>query len=264
MGILGNGPQSTNPAIVELEHIESTRFSCNSYRGLPDGPAFEIVAGDLPVVVSAPHTVTHEREGRVKPSDDYTGAMALVLAHWTGCHAMVASRFDGCDPNWDPIEGSAYKQALVAHVLKAGVRFCLDLHGMVSASTSIVALGTADGATVASRPEVGAIAERILRARLEPLVERHHKPIVVDGALAARNPNTVSSTVARECGIPCVQVEVATPLRVPGKAGGGIPAGERPFKPETLGEEMAARSHPDPEAVFLTMQALAEAILACA
>lgn len=259
-----SGPQPESPIVAELEHIESTRFSCNSYRGLPDAPAFEIVAGDLPVVVSAPHAVTHEREGRVKPSGDYAGAMALVLALWTGCHAIVASRFDGCDPNWDPIEGSAYKQALVAHVLKAGVRFCLDLHGMVSASPSIVALGTADGTTVASRPEVGAIAERILRARLEPLVERHHKPIVVDGALAARNPNTVSSTIARECGIPCVQVEVATPLRVPGKAGSGIPAGERPFKPETLGEEQAARSHPDPEAVFLTMQALAEAIRACA
>lgn len=126
-----SGPQPESPIVVELEHIESTRFSCNSYRGLPDAPAFEIVAGDLPVVVSAPHAVTHEREGRVKPSDDYTGAMALVLAHWTGCHAIVASRFDGCDPNWDPIEGSAYKQALVAHVLKAGVRFCLDAwHGV--------------------------------------------------------------------------------------------------------------------------------------
>lgn len=250
--------------VEELERIEARRFSCNSYRGLPEAPAFEIVAGELPAIVSAPHAVTHLRGGRPKPSDDYTGAMALTIAREVGCHAIVASRFDGCDPNRDPLERSAYKQALVEYVRKQGIRLLVDLHGMVAASSALVALGTADGVTVAARPEVSDIAAGILRERLAPLAERYGRPVEVDGALAARGPSTVCRVVSERCGIPCLQIEIVTQLRVPWTAGGGIPKGERPFRPEAIDEEVTARLHPDQEAVCTMVRTLEELVRRCA
>ncbi|MGI6217588.1 MAG: hypothetical protein ACOYIK_08255 [Coriobacteriales bacterium] len=262
-GLSGQKGPDMDHVISELEKLEATRFSANSYRGLPDAPAFEIASGHIPAIVSAPHAVTHFRNGNPKPSDDYTGAMALVLAKLTGCHSIVASRFDECDPNWDPLETSKYKQELVEHVRENGIKFCLDIHGMVTASPALVELGTGDGASVETNPEVRDIAEEILSAKLAGFVELYGKPIVVDGEFAARNPNTVSRTVSKQCGIPCLQIEMATPMRVPWTAGGGIPEGEHPFKPESLKTELSARENPNPEAVFAMIQALAQIITNC-
>jgi hypothetical protein len=245
--------------IIELECIEAERFSCNSYRGLPAAPAFEIVSGTLPVIVSTPHAVTHVRDGRPKPSEDYTGAMALVLAHECGCHAIVASRTSDCDPNHDPLERSRYKQALVAYVREQGIRLLIDLHGMSAASGALVALGTADGTTVRADPEVRDAASAILRERLTPLAERFGRTVEVDGELAARGEHTVCATVARECGIACLQIEMATQVRVPWTAG-GIPEGERPYRPDALADEVAARTHPDSAAVIAMVRTLEELV----
>jgi hypothetical protein len=248
--------------IAELERIEAGRFSCNSYRGLSEAPAFELVSGELPTVVSAPHAVTHLRDGRPKPSEDYTGAMALVLACECGCHAIVASRTSDSDPNHDPLEQSRYKQALVAYVREQGIRLLIDLHGMSAASGALVALGTADGATVRADPGVRDAVSAILRERLAPLAERYGRPVEVDGRLAARGEHTVCATVAHECGIACLQIEMATQVRVPWTAG-GIPEGERPYRPDALAEEVAARSHPDPAAVVAMVRALEELVCHC-
>ena len=96
-----------------MADIELGRFSVNSYRGLPDALPFSVIEGELPAIISAPHAVSQLREGRVKPSDDFTGAMALTVAELSGASAIVASRYDDCDPNWDPFKTCAYKQALV-------------------------------------------------------------------------------------------------------------------------------------------------------
>ena len=97
--------------IEHMAEIELGRFSVNDYRGLPDALPFSVVEGELPVIVSAPHAVSQLREGRVKPSDDFTGAMALVVAELSGASAIVASRYDACDPNWNPFERCAYKRS---------------------------------------------------------------------------------------------------------------------------------------------------------
>ena len=97
-------------AISFIAEVELERFSVNDYRGLADAPPFRVTDGKLPVMVSAPHAVTQLREGKVKPSDDFTGAIALAVAQLAGCGAIVTSRYDGCDPNWDPFEQRARTQ----------------------------------------------------------------------------------------------------------------------------------------------------------
>ena len=67
--------------VAYMMETELGRFSVNDYRGLPDAPPYVVVEGELPVAVSAPHAVSQLREGRVKPSDDFTGALALAVAY---------------------------------------------------------------------------------------------------------------------------------------------------------------------------------------
>ena len=243
--------------IDDLIACEFERFSVNDYRGLPSSPEFEIVSGELPVLVSAPHAVTCVRNGKIKPSEDYIGAIALAVAKRTGCHAIVATRTGGGDPNWDALEASPYKHALCEHVRANGVQLVIDLHGMVAASPALVAVGSADGETVGQAPGLDAHITGFLRGELAEYSERHDKPIVLNGRYAARSQNTVARTVARECGIPALQIEVATQLRVPTRRGDHTPEGEAvPFTGKQLPVELAARKVADPAAVEALVNAL--------
>ena len=247
--------------IERLIADERGRFSADDYRGLPGAAPFTLVEGREPVIVSAPHAVTHLRGGRVKASEDFTGPIALALARATGAHAIVATRYDGVDPNFDPYEESAYKQALVGCVGRQGVRLVIDVHGMMSASPALIALGTGEGANVEAWPEIAEAAAGIMEERLSSFAEKLGKAIAVDGRYAARGPNTVCSTVARQCGVAALQVELSTWLRFPGGPRGHKPAGERsPFPADALASELSARANPDPAAVEAAVGAIADII----
>ena len=137
------------------------------------------------MVVSAPHAVSQLREGRVKPSDDFTGAMALVVAELSGASAIVASRYDACDSNRDSFESCAYKQALAEMVREFGAVAVLDLHGVPAAALDAIEIGSADGFTVKAMPGVDEFACRYLREQLSEHLERRGKTVGSNGRHAA-------------------------------------------------------------------------------
>ena len=251
-----------NEPIDRMIGVEVSRFIANDYRGLADAPEFQIVPGSIPVMVSAPHAVTHWRDGHTKPSDDYTGSIALALAELTGAHAIVATRFSHADPNWDPFEASAYKQALAAHVREQGIRVLLDIHGMVAASPNLVAIGTADGEACRTLPDLELLAFTELYEGLAEASERYGKTVALNPPRhGARGHDTVTRTIARACGIACMQVELATPVRVPSLRGMHIPKGDpAPFKGNARSVELRVRRSPDPKAVEACVNALASLI----
>ncbi len=239
--------------------VELGRFSVNDYRGLPDAPPFSMVEGALPVVVSAPHAVSQLREGRVKPSDDFTGALALAVADLVGASSIVASRYDACDPNWDPLERCAYKRALVGMVRECDAVAVLDLHGVPAAAPDAIEVGSADGLTVRAMPGADKFACRLLQDRLGDYLEKRGKVVGLNAHHAARRPSTVAHAVARECGIAALQIEISTPFRVPCYVEGHVPPGEAiPFTSGQLPVELEARRNPDPACVEATVRALAE------
>lgn len=247
--------------IERLIENERTRFSVNEYRGLSDVPPFTMTPGSIPALVSAPHAVTHRRDGRIKASEDFTGPIALEIARITGAHAIVATRFDGSDPNSDPFEQSSYKQALVSYVQQHGIKLVIDVHGMMTASPAIIALGTGNGANIAAWPKIAELTASIIENRLAPIAQKYGKQMTYDGRYAARDANTVCATVARLCGSAALQIELSTLLRFPGGIKGHTPSGERnPFPKPALASELSARANPDPNAVKATIAALTDII----
>lgn len=248
--------------IEHMKEIELARFSVNGYRGLPDEPPFRMFEGNLPVVVSAPHAVSQLREGRVKPSDDFTGAMALAVADLSGASVIVASRYDARDPNWDPFETCAYKQALASMVRDRDVVAVLDLHGVPAAAPDAIEIGSADGYTVRSMPDADELARRFLQERLREHLDRRGKAVALNACHAARGRNTVANAISRECGVAALQIEISSPFRVPSAVKGAVPPDERiPFTNEELPVELAARRNPDPACVKDTVRALADLAL---
>ena len=71
---------------------------------------FRYLPGRRAVLLSAPHGARHWREGGWKGEDEYTAALAYVLAEETGAHALYTVRRIRPDPNF--VDESAYKQTL--------------------------------------------------------------------------------------------------------------------------------------------------------
>ncbi len=251
----------TEGLIDRMVDLEVARFSANDYRGLADAPEFEVVDGSIPVMVSAPHAVTHWRAGRAKESDDYTGSLALVLAELTGCHAIVATRTCGVDPNWDAFEDSAYKQALVDHVRECGVGVVLDLHGMASTRGMAFDVGSDDGYTVWARPGLDDWVVMELEESLGPWLELYEAPVRLNGEMAARGMNTVAQTVARETEAAALQLEISSRFRIPSNRGMHRPKGEAAgVAARVVGEEIGVRRSPDSDCVEATVLALADLV----
>lgn len=123
--------------IVKLEK----QFARNDYRG-GGSVDFEIKEGEIPVMVSAPHSVKMLRNGAVKSADRLTGAIALLLHELTGCHLIYSTRFSEADPNY-AVENNSYQATLADYVKSHNVQLVIDLHGAKSSREYALEIGTA-------------------------------------------------------------------------------------------------------------------------
>ena len=104
-------------------------MDCKKYFGFFDEEhpePYVIKSGTLPIIISAPHTYRHFREGRVKEAERGAGVIAMALGDMKGTHRIVKAREDGDDPNYSA--DSPYKKALAAYMTENGVRYLIDLH----------------------------------------------------------------------------------------------------------------------------------------
>ncbi len=171
---------------------------------LPHDEAFKIADGSLEVMLSAPHSVTQTRKGVIKKSEKKTGVLALLLNEDTGCPSIVKTKNCGDDANFDAV--SDYKHELIDYVLNNGVKLLIDLHELAPSRKVLIDMGTGKLKNVKDT----AIINRFLKA-----FGSRGMCVQIDAPFSASNPNTVSSSVARYCNIPCVQLEINSRLLYP-------------------------------------------------
>ena len=192
----------------EAVNIERVYFYKTDKRVNPkQEEPFLILPGKLPVLLSAPHAVRHYRQKKIKMSDQFTGSIVYLLNRLTGCQAIAATKLYGGDPNMD--DPCIYKERISEICIREKVKFVLDIHGAAREQDFDVDFGTNDGKTLLSKTGILETLERNFRAfGLGELSQGH---------FAARGPNTIANYVARELGIPAVQVEINKHYRVPGQ-----------------------------------------------
>ena len=104
---------------------------------------FRYQPGRLPILLSAPHGAAHVREGRLKDEEDYTAALARLVAELSGAHALYTCRLADPDPGFYP--ETPYNRALRQIVRRYRIRFVVDLHGCAAYRDFGLALGTLHG-----------------------------------------------------------------------------------------------------------------------
>lgn len=165
-----------------------------------------------PVLLSAPHSAVHTRNGEAKEEEEFTAALACLVAQLTGAHALYARRRSPTDPNW--YSDVPYKRRLRRIVTSDGIRFVLDLHGTAPRRPFGVALGTMEGQSCPEqRPEIIQRLESCGFRRDAGFPDR----LDVDDAFTARGlagQKTITCFVSQDLGVPAAQIELHPLLRV--------------------------------------------------
>ncbi len=171
--------------------------------------------GSVPLLVTAPHGTAHLREGRPKREEEYTGALARLLAREASAHALYMTHRSDDDSNWE--RETPFKHKLRGIVAEGGIGFVLDLHGMTSRHRVGLALGTMNGESCPAH-------EARLCAALDASGFRRVARAEAGRARAPRwdwylvNPprftgglrhDTVTRFAARELGVPAAQLEIS-------------------------------------------------------
>lgn len=195
-------------------------FSANEYNGSGKN-AFEIIPGSIPVMISAPHSVNHFRNEKIKNADKLTGGLALLLHELTGCHVIYSSKQANADPNYDSNDNgeNAYQTSLEKYINANGIRVLLDLHGASLDNDFALELGTAalkdnNGALVgAEDPSVHGFSfiPRFIKYSFEYFlqdIETEKKSVWKNVKFSAGINNTITKYISSNTSCAAIQLEI--------------------------------------------------------
>lgn len=173
-----------------------------------DADGLIYLKGDIPVVVTAPHSSVHKRLGKLKRQEFYTAALSVMLHSLTGCHVLYTGRLMESDPNY--YDDSPFKERL-SHIVRSNNINCLvDLHGTgIKKSFDVY-------------PGVGLEKEFLLGQEnyLADLIQIANVSKISIGGLdvfPAAKQMTVTKYAARKLKVPSIQLEISRKLREPEK-----------------------------------------------
>jgi hypothetical protein len=176
--------------------------------------------GRRPILLSAPHSTAHRRNGRVKGEEAFTSALARLIAAETNVHALYSQYLSDDDPNYEP--DTPYKTYLRQIVCRHDIRFILDIHGMSDRHGFGLALGTMNGRSCPQheslivqalqscgfRQSSKAEVRQFDRLRWDRFVLNHSR--FTGGVIN----HTVTKFAVEELGIAAVQIELCSSLRI--------------------------------------------------
>ena len=161
--------------------------------------SFEIELGTLPIILSAPHSVSQIRLGNYKKGEYRTGVIVKLLHQLTGCYSIYKTKNVGDDANFD--QNNVYKDELIKIIRSHHIRCLFDVHIMSPEREHMVDIGTGKGENVKNN-------SLITKKAKQAFIDNGITNVEVDKLFPASFPYTVSSHIARECGIDCLQFEI--------------------------------------------------------
>lgn len=168
--------------------------------------SYEILTGTCPVMISAPHSVFQTRNGKRKPAEPYTGALAKMLHNELSCSVICKTRNLKDDANYD--KNSPYKNDLAKYVQQNRIKYVIDLHQLSDSRNVMIDIGTNCMKNLNNNLEP-------LNIILEAFSKRNLGILQIDEPFAASGEYTVSAFISSSCDIPCVQLEINSGLLRP-------------------------------------------------
>lgn len=162
--------------------------------------SFEIIDGDFPIMISAPHSVSQTRNNKIKVAEPSTGVLAKMLHDELNCPIIYKTKNCDDDANYD--KKSPYKDALLEYIRKHQIMFLIDLHQLSPTRDIIIDLGTGGFKNVNNMDYINVF--------IKAFSKRNIGIIQIDKPFKASMPYTISSYISSRSNIPCLQLEMNT------------------------------------------------------
>lgn len=185
---------------MNIDYIKSldSKYRLEDFSPLDDND-FVLIKGDLPILLSSSHSVTHYREGKSKYGEYMAGVLGTILSEKLNCSLITKVKNNLTDPNYD-IE-HPYKNECVNYIKENNIKLFVDLHIMSDKREANIEIGTGFGRNVFYNDTY----KETLKSDFE---NNNLSPIIVDELFSASNEFTVCATVSKLSGIPCIQLEI--------------------------------------------------------
>lgn len=199
---------SFHDPITFAQNFENRQRYLYREPGNADADGLIYIKGDIPLIVTAPHSSVHRRLGKLKRQEFYSAALSVMLHSLTGCHVLYTNRLMESDPNF--YDESPFKKRLGEIVEANGVNCLVDLHGTGSEKKHDI------------YPGVGInneflLGQDIFLDELEAAALQNNIFIGGLDIFPAAKQMTVTKYAARKLEIPSIQVEINRRLREPEK-----------------------------------------------
>ncbi len=180
------------------------QFSQNNYKGkVSENKEVAYQRGSSSVLITAPHTTTHIREGDRKLAESYTGAIALLLNEYADSHVVYSTK-ESRDGNY--YNDTAFKEELDKVISENNITQVIDLHGAAQSRPFQVDIGTDNGNLISGKR----VAE--LKTSLE---DQGFTKVKENHTFTASHSGTTANYVANQHGVEAMQVELNRRLRDP-------------------------------------------------
>ncbi len=179
--------------------IEQTYFVKTDKRVNPkEVEPFKYFKGTLPILITAPHAVRHFRKKRIKPSDQFTGAISVLLHNKFNVFALATTKLYGGDPGYDL--PCIFKEKVKEIVLTNNIKFVLDIHGASSDRDFDVDIGTMKGKSL--------LGNKKLVEHFRKCFYKNNINNITNDVFPGMKQNTVTKFVVEELKCPAVQLEI--------------------------------------------------------
>lgn len=165
---------------------------------------FRYIKGKRPIILSAPHSVRQNREGKIKGKEFCTGSIAILLQRELNCFCIYKQKNCNDDVGYD-IFNNKYRYKIMEEVNNKEIQFLLDIHGAKDKYGFDIDVGTNNLRNLNGHDEY---INDFLR-----IGEKYNLNITVDKQFKADTYRTISNSVALVNKIPCLQIEISKEYR---------------------------------------------------
>lgn len=188
-------PDELSVRLVEL----NKDFTRNVNHGIPDNCVSECVNHGSKILLTAIHSVVHDRDQHPKLQDNYTGGITRLLGELTGVNTFVSLCTISEGRPWDQ-RSDQLKDELDAAIGSAEI--VIDIHGMARHIGKLVSIGEGPSPDEFTRTVV-----RDLQRRIGWPTSKINVPF------AGRSPYTVSSYIEQTTSKHAIQLEPSPEMR---------------------------------------------------
>lgn len=167
--------------------------------------SFEYIQGKNNILISAPHSVSQFRNGKIKGKDMCTGTIAITLQKSLNCHCIYKTKNYNDDANYD-IENNTYKDKILEVIKERNIKFLLDIHGAKNYQGFDIDIGTNNLKTLRSQTGYAYDFRKLGK-------EYGILNITIDKIFKASTLNTISNYISEKAEIPCMQIEISKEYR---------------------------------------------------